>query len=188
MTIAEHPERIARLVLTPSDAFDNFLPPMFRYLQWSARIPGATFLLVQSMRQRFVRRMPNAYGWLAKHPIPDELSDAFVAPVVSDPGVRRDVTKILRAISPSYTLRAASRLGEFAGPVLIAWASEDRFFPVSHAHELAQRFANARVVLIDDSYTFVPLDQPMRLVELIADFASVGTVPSRADTSARGKA
>src|SRR4029079_3927319 len=34
LVVTRHPERIGRLVLTPCDAYENFLPPAFRYLQW----------------------------------------------------------------------------------------------------------------------------------------------------------
>ena len=50
ITAANHPERIGRLVLTNCDAFENFLPPAFRPLQWSARVPGGLTALLQGMR------------------------------------------------------------------------------------------------------------------------------------------
>src|SRR2546421_6959934 len=37
----DHPERIGRLVLTPCDAYENFLPLMFRPLQVLAHVPAA---------------------------------------------------------------------------------------------------------------------------------------------------
>src|SRR5438128_4150737 len=40
LVAAEHPERVDRLVLTTCDAYDNFPPRRFRYLQWAARVPG----------------------------------------------------------------------------------------------------------------------------------------------------
>src|SRR5262245_3324723 len=59
---ASHPERIGRLVLTNCDAFENFLPPAFRGLQWAARVPGALTAMLQGMRFAPMRRLPNAYG------------------------------------------------------------------------------------------------------------------------------
>jgi pimeloyl-ACP methyl ester carboxylesterase len=41
IAMTESPERIARVVLTPCDAFDNFLPPMFKGLQILARFQPA---------------------------------------------------------------------------------------------------------------------------------------------------
>jgi len=172
LVATNHPERLGRLVLTPCDAYKDFLPLMFRYLQVAARIPGAMTLLMQTMRPRTMRRAPIAFGWLTKGRIPDELLDRWVAPAMSDPAVRRDATKLLRGISNRYTLEAAERLASFDRPTLIAWAPEDRFFKLENAKRLAATIPNARLETINDARSFVSLDQPERLAELIGEFAS----------------
>jgi pimeloyl-ACP methyl ester carboxylesterase len=170
LVAVDHPERLARLVLTPCDAYENFLPPAFRPLQVLARIPGAVFALVQSMRLPAARRLPLAYGWLMKRG-DDALTAAWLAPARGDARIRREIAQILRGISSDYTLAAAQRFGEFSKPVLIAWAPEDRFFKLRYAERLAEAFPNARLELIEDSYSFVPIDQPERTATLIAQFA-----------------
>ena len=90
---------------------------------------------------------------------------------LSNSGVRRDLQKVMKGVKPSYTLDAARRLHEFDRPVLLAWTKEKDFFPVAHAERLAREFPNARLEWVEDSYTFVPEDQPQRLATLIADFA-----------------
>ena len=45
LVVTSQPERVGRLVLTPCDAYENFLPPMFRPLQVASRVPGATWLI-----------------------------------------------------------------------------------------------------------------------------------------------
>lgn len=172
LVAVHHPERLARLVLTPCDAYENFLPPMFRPLQALARVPGAVFLVAQSLRPRAARRLPFAFGWLSKRGIPDDLSDAWLAPALSSAAIRREIASILKGISNRYTLQAAERFGEFDKPVLIAWAPEDRFFKLRYAERLAGAFPNARLERIEDSYTFVAIDQPERTAELVASFAS----------------
>jgi pimeloyl-ACP methyl ester carboxylesterase len=168
--VTRRPERIGRLVLTPSDAFDNFPPKLFHYLLWAARVPGALGVLLQSLRIRALRRTPIAFGWLAKHGIDPDLVDAWVRPVLRDAGVRRDLAKALRGVDPRYTLEAASALARFRKPALLAWAPEDRLFPFAHARRLADILPDARVAELPDAYTFVPLDQPRRLAELISGF------------------
>jgi pimeloyl-ACP methyl ester carboxylesterase len=172
LVVAEHPERVSRLVLTSCDAYENFLPPFFRYLQWNAYLPGGTFLLAQTLRLRPLRRLPIAFGWLAKRAIEREAMDSYCQPAAGDASIRRDLGKVLRGISPRYTLAAAERFAGFRQPVLIAWAADDRFFPVAHAERLARTFPRARLELIADSYTFVSEDQPQRLAELIGAFAA----------------
>jgi pimeloyl-ACP methyl ester carboxylesterase len=172
LVAVNHPERVGKLVLTPCDAYENFLPPMFIPLQVLAHIPGAVFAVGQSLRPRIARGLPFAYGWLSKRPIPDDLSDAWMAPLLSNRDIRREVAAILKGISKRYTLDAAKRFGEFSKPVLIAWAPEDRFFKLRYAEQMQKAFPNARLERIEDSLTFVSLDQPERTAELIAAFAS----------------
>ena len=175
IAITESPERIGRVVLTPCDAFDNFLPPMFKGLQILARVQPLLTAFVQPLRLRALRRLPLAFGWLTKRPNSDpEVEDAWVRAFFTRKETRRDVTRILRAIDSKYTEDAAKKLPSFDKPVLIAWATEDKVFPLEHAHKLADLLPNARVEEIADSYSFVPEDQPERLAELIRDFAGAG--------------
>jgi pimeloyl-ACP methyl ester carboxylesterase len=171
LVATRHPDRLARLVLTPCDAYENFLPPAFKYLQVSARIPGAMTLVAQTMRLKASRRMPIAYGWLTKRPVDDAVMDAWVEPILTDRGVRRDGGKLLRGISKRYTLEAAEQLRQFEKPVLLAWAPEDRFFKWRYAERLAEAIPNSRLERIEDSYSFVSEDQPERTAELIGEFA-----------------
>ncbi len=170
LVMTEHPERIGRVVLTSCDAFDNFLPAMFRPLQLAAHVPPLLTAVLQLFRLRAVRRLPLGYGWLARYPIDPEIEDGYAGPVLADRGVRRDCFKVLRDISPRYTLRAAEKLRDFDRPVLLAWAADDRFFPVEHAERLAAALPQARLELVADSYTFVSEDQPEMLVKLMSDF------------------
>jgi pimeloyl-ACP methyl ester carboxylesterase len=170
LVAVHHPQRLARLVLTPCDAYENFLPPAFRPLQMLARVPGAVFLISQSMRPRAARRLPIAYGWVTNR-ADDALTSSWLQPALSSGDIRREIAAVLTGISSTYTLEAAQRFGEFTKPVLIAWAPEDRFFKLRFGERLARDFPNARLELIEDSYTFVPIDQPARTAELIAAFA-----------------
>jgi pimeloyl-ACP methyl ester carboxylesterase len=171
ITAANHPERIGRLVLTNCDAFENFLPPAFRPLQWAARVPGGLNGLMQGMRLRPLRKLPIAYGWLIKRDFDAAPTREWVDPFLADGEVRRDTVKVLRGIDPKHTLEAAEKLGDFERPALLAWAVEDRFFKLSYAERLAEAIRGATLERIDDSYTFVSEDQPQRLAELIETFA-----------------
>ena len=50
------------------------------------------------------------------------------------------------------------------------WATEDRFFKLAHAQRLAAIVPDSRIVEVAGAGTFVPLDQPRRVAELIAEF------------------
>ena len=171
ITAANHPERIGRLILTNCDAFENFLPPAFRGLQWAARVPPVLNGIMQGMRLERMRRLPNAYGWLIKHDFDDAPTRDWVKPFLTDRAIRRDTAKVLRGIDPRYTIEAAEKLRSFDRPALLAWAVEDRFFKMPFAERLAATIKDATLERIEDSYTFVSEDQPDRLAEVIARFA-----------------
>jgi pimeloyl-ACP methyl ester carboxylesterase len=56
--------------------------------------------------------------------------------------------------------------------VLLAWALDDKLFPLMHAQRLAGLLPDARVETIERSRTFSMIDQPERLATLIGDFVS----------------
>lgn len=171
LVMATSPTRVGRVVLTSCDAFDNFLPPMFKYLQLMAHLPGSAYMVGQTMRLSPVRRLPMAFGRLTKRPIDDGTMNSYLSPLLSNAAVRRDLTKVLKSISSKYTEDAAIKLANFDHPVLVAWAKEDRIFPFEHGERLASILPNAQLKPVSNSYSFVPEDQPRELAKLIADFA-----------------
>lgn len=177
---ANHPDRIARLILTPCDMYKDFLPLMFRPLQWLARVPGALTAAVQPMRITALHNTPLGFGMLTKHGIDRERTRAWMRPGQSDKAIRRDVAKVLRGIHTRHTLAAAERLRSFERPTLIAWADDDRVFKLANAKRLAESMPDARLTTIPDSRTFVSIDQPARTAELIGEFARGGvSAPAR---------
>jgi len=170
LLVTEHPERVGGMVLTPCDAFEHFFPPAFRPMQWLAKIPGGLGVALQPVRIKAVRESPIGFGWLSKRGIPDVAVNAALANYFGNRAVRKDMEKFVRQVSNKDTLAAAERLRDFDRPVLLAWAREDKFFKVKLAERLLERLPNGRLELIDDSYTFVPIDQPKRLAGLIREF------------------
>lgn len=168
----DHPERLGALVLTNCDAFDNFPPSFFKVLKPIARIPGGLGAVLAPMRLAIVRRSPLAYGLLTHRDI-DHLVREWVRPVTAEPGVLDDLRRFTIGLDPAITLDAAERLGGFDRPVLLAWALDDRMFPLRDAHRLADLLADARVETIAGSRALTMLDQPDHLAALIGDFARV---------------
>jgi pimeloyl-ACP methyl ester carboxylesterase len=176
LTAAARPELVGRLVFTNCDAFESFPPRAFKPLVTGlGRIPGAVVGLAALAKIGPVRRGSMAMASLTVDPVPDELLRAWVAPL-RDAGVRRDLVKVLRGIDPRHTLDAAERLRTFERPVLLAWGMRDKFFPLEHGERLQALFPNARLEKIENARTFVQLDAPDRLAELVGGFvATPGT-------------
>ncbi len=87
LTAGCYPERIARLVLTPCEAFENFPPGLpGRTAEVGIKMPGGTFLLAQTLRVHALRRLPFTFGWMAKRPIPHEIFDVWLRPLQTQRG------------------------------------------------------------------------------------------------------
>jgi pimeloyl-ACP methyl ester carboxylesterase len=143
---------------------------LFKALPPLAALPGAVTALVQPFRIGALGR--RAFRPFTRERQPDELIASWLAPAIADRGVRRDMKKVTVGMNKRHTLEAARLLGDSGLPLLLAWAPEDKLFPLKYAERLAADSGNARIVEIADATTFVPLDQPLRLAEEIAGFVS----------------
>lgn len=170
--VTRHPERIGRLVLTNCDTHENFPPGIFKAMPPLAKLPGGMLALSAPFRIGAVARA--AFKPFARSRIPAELIASWMEPAMREPGVMHDLKKATAGMNKRYTLEAAEKLRGSQLPILLAWAPGDKYFPLSYAHRLASEAGNARLVEIPDAKTFVALDQPQRLAEEIAGFASAG--------------
>jgi pimeloyl-ACP methyl ester carboxylesterase len=168
--VTRRPERIGRLVLTNCDTHENFPPGIFKTMPPLAKLPGGMALLAAPFRIPAIARA--AFKPFTKTPIPPELIASWMQPGLHDPAVKRDVKKVTTGMNKRYTLEAAQKLRSSELSILLTWAPGDRLFPLKYAERLAGEVANARIVQIPDSSTFVPLDQPQRLADEIASFVA----------------
>jgi pimeloyl-ACP methyl ester carboxylesterase len=180
LLMCEGAERVARVVLASCDAFDNFPPGLTgKTLVLAGKLPPPLFgLFMQQMRLRMVRRLPIAFGWLTKRG--DAATARWMKPVMTQPRIRRDAVRTLRAAAadPTFLLRAAEGLPSFKEPALVVWASEDRVMPPEHGRRLAGSLPQGRLADVNDSYTLIPLDQPARLAQLIREFTHASVAAS----------
>lgn len=174
LLLADGCDRVGRAVLTPCDSFDNFLPPAIRFLQYVPRVPGLLAVGAQLLRPRPVQKL--TYKTLAKHPIASETMSAWLRPFVTEPAIRADLGRFLRAIDNADTCAAAQRLTTITTPVLLLWPRKAPYFPYAHAQRWAQILPNSRLVEVPDSYTYVSRDQPDFLAREIAGFVSAPSV------------
>ena len=165
--IGRGPERIGRLVLTSCDAFDRYPPPAVAYLKPTARVPGGLWLLGKAVRWKPVQRLPIAYGWATHEPIEPRIMESYTRGVRTNPGVRADLGRVLKQARKSDMEAASRSVVNFNRPALVAWAADDRFFPVEHGRALADLLPQGRFELVENSRTFIPEDQPGELVRLI---------------------
>jgi pimeloyl-ACP methyl ester carboxylesterase len=173
-------ERLARLVLVACEAFDNYPPGLpGKTVGLAARVPGGLNALAQPLRLRVLRRLPVALGWMRKRPIPHEITDAWLDPLLNQRQIRRDLIKYAGSARKRMLIEATERLRAFDRPALVVWASEDRVIPREHGRRLAELLSQGRLVEISDSYSLIPEDQPRQLAAAIRAFVrETPSVPS----------
>jgi pimeloyl-ACP methyl ester carboxylesterase len=91
---------------------------------------------------------------------------------VENAAIRRDLVKFaVGAPSRRRLLELSDTLARFDRPVLVVWAREDRMMPLEHADRLVDLFPDASKVVVDDSWTLIPEDQPETMADLVRGFA-----------------
>jgi pimeloyl-ACP methyl ester carboxylesterase len=165
-------DRAKNIILVSCDAFDNFPPGLTgKTLVLTGKLSPTLFgLFMRQMRLRLVRRLPLAFGWLTKRG--DAATARWMKPIFRQRAICRDTVRMLRAAAADkrVLLDAAERLPAYDRPALVVWASEDRVMPRDHGRRLAKLLPRGRLIEIADSYTLIPLDQPVELARAIREF------------------
>jgi pimeloyl-ACP methyl ester carboxylesterase len=167
--VTEHPERIGRVVLTPGDAFTNFLPWVIKPVRPLAWVPPVFDAILSTFKTRVGQ-------WLllvsiAKNFPEKEILEGYFGPPLRNADVRRDLRGIVKAAKPSYTLRAARKLRDLKIPALVVWQrAPSAVFPKFHGRRLARVIPDARYEEVRGTLAFIPEDRPERLAELVGEF------------------
>jgi len=151
--------RVGAAVLTNCDALAAFPPRAFVPLFRALRHPGLVACLALGLRSAALRHGPLAYGPLASGPLDRGLTRDWVRPLASQ-AIRRDLATFARGVRPGLLLDAASRFGQFTGPVRIVWGQADPFFRAELGRQLSEAFPNASLTAVPAGRTFLPLDHP----------------------------
>jgi len=164
------PQRLGALVLTSCDAFEHFPPPILKPFIAAARSRPAFLAAVQPLRTRLVRQRANGPR---AHADIDQLAADWLKPLLGDPKIRADLRRFTASLNRRSTVEAGQRLPEFTKPALIAWSSDDEFFPLEDGDRLAAALPDSRLQVIQHAKTFSMIDQPDALAELICELAAV---------------
>jgi pimeloyl-ACP methyl ester carboxylesterase len=172
LVVANDKRRLGRLVLTNCDSFHHFPPRSLRPAVGLLKLPGAVASLGQLGRLRPIRSTFSLMK-LTTQPIPDELVRSWLEPL-RDRAVRADLERFVRAMPATDMVGAGELLRGLNRPALIAWGAEDPYFPYADAERLAATLPDARLHRLEGASTFVQLDAPERLAELIGELGAVG--------------
>lgn len=164
-------DRVARLVICPCEAFDNFPPGLpGKVAALAARSDVTLRLALRTLIIGWLRRQRPIFGMMAKQPVSQHIMDAWLAHAVADRRIRRDVTKYCRTrFDRDDLIRATNRLAEFSGPALVLW-TDNPAMPAAHGNQLAALMPKGQLRHVDDAYVLVMLDQPEQTAAHIGAF------------------
>jgi pimeloyl-ACP methyl ester carboxylesterase len=162
-------DRVSRLGFTNCDSFEHFPPKSFAPLVRLCALNQAAGAIV-------LKGLTTGPGLkvfssaVTQNGIDAARRPALFGGFLTSASVRREAARFTADLKPSYTLAAVNALKRCDKPVLMAWGTNDKLFPLSHAHRLAETFPDAVVRTINDSSTYVMLDRPDETTEVIRQF------------------
>ena len=175
-------ERVGRLIILPSEAWENYPPGLpGRMAGLAVKLPGGIALALRQMRMRRLRASPLLFGWMAKRPIAQDIIEGWTAPGLASPRIREDLRRYGRTPMKELPLaEATDALARFGRPALVIWGREDKVMPPAHGRRLAELMPDARHVELDDTYVLVSLDQPRTLAAHMRAFLAETSVVAAA--------
>jgi pimeloyl-ACP methyl ester carboxylesterase len=169
LAIRDNAQRVAGLVLTNCDAFEQFPPRFFVPLFMLARSRTAVWAIAQQTRLRVVRHSPLGFGPLLNHPLSTSLTRGWIQPLVDSAAIRRDATRFARGMQRTELMDAGTWLARFEGPVRLVWGTRDKHFTIELGRRLAAAFPHAQLDEVAGATTFVSIDRPDAVVSAVQD-------------------
>ncbi|UNT00583.1 alpha/beta hydrolase [Streptomyces tubbatahanensis] len=164
--------RVARQVILPCEAFENFPPGLpGKMVTLVARVPGGLRFAARQLRVGALRRLPMLFGQMARRPLPDGLVRGWTEPLLREPGVRRDLLAYCRgAMDREELVRDTEALRGFTGEALVLWSPDNRVMPPEHGRRLARLLPAGQYAEVPGARVLSMLDEPESVAREVGRF------------------
>ena len=167
---ALNPGRVRSLVLTNCDTQSNWPPDAFKPFLGQAAAGNLSAVLRAMLSDKAVYRSPQALGPAYENPgsVSDEDIETYLNPLVRTGKRLDDLQRFLAAFDNIHTMRIEGKLRALPAPALIAWGTDDIYFPVKWAYWLAGTLPHARMpVELEGARLFFPEERPGEFNQLL---------------------
>ncbi len=176
--VANHPERVAGLVLVASVAYDNWPIPLAAQIMRLARTPGADVLAYAlDLPRRVAANGLIGFGRAVYDAdvLDPDIVDEYLRPLLTTEG-RERARRFLLAGDDRVTLECLPGLRAYTGPAAVVWGADDAFLSPSWGARLVDDLAGAsELTLVPFCGHLVPEEAPDAVV------GAVRSVVARAD-------
>jgi pimeloyl-ACP methyl ester carboxylesterase len=155
----QKPERVARLALVASIAFNRWAPR-------DVRLARATLALTRHLPPAWLLSMVRA-ELERGHADPQRAThsiDRYARPFATEAG-RDALVRHIAALDPRESGALGARLGELEMPAAVIWGAQDPFLPLSLGQRLASAIPGATLDVIADARHFLPEDAPRQVAD-----------------------
>jgi pimeloyl-ACP methyl ester carboxylesterase len=165
--VANHPERVAGLVLVASAAYDNWPIPLAAQIMRLARTPGADVLAYAlDLPRRVAANGLIGFGRAVYDAgvLDPDIVDEYLRPLLTAEG-RERARRFLLAGDDRVTLECIPGLRAYTGPAAVVWGADDAFLSPSWGTRLVDDLAGAEdLTLVPFCGHLVPEEAPDAVV------------------------
>jgi len=158
-----HPERVARLVLTNVVAYDSWPIDDMIALgnpNWRSKSP-------EEVADFLASGLPD--GIFNKHRLTPEFRAGIVAPYSDEEG-KISIIRNASALNTNHTTMLVERHGEICAPTLCLWGVHDPWQTIRDGERLSREIPDARLVRVENASHWIPHDTPEAFADEIRNF------------------
>ena len=159
-----HPEKVRRLVLIDTIAYDSWPVPDIDRLkdaQWD------DLLRSRDLRSGFRRALEA--GLFNKSLVTDELLEGYVGPFLGQEG-RAAYLRCARTLKTNHLSDYSQEIEALSNPTLVLWGQHDQYQELRFGERLSNALANHQLEVCPNGSHFLPEDQPSWVAERIRSF------------------
>jgi pimeloyl-ACP methyl ester carboxylesterase len=165
--VANHPERVAGLVLVASVAYDSWPVPLAAQVMRLARTPGLDVLAYALDLPRRVAASPVGFGRAVYGAVDPDIVEEYLRPLLTTEG-RERARRFLLAGDDRVTLECVPGLRAYDGPAAVVWGADDAFLSPSWGTRLVADLSGApALTLVPFCGHLVPEEAPDVVAEAI---------------------
>jgi pimeloyl-ACP methyl ester carboxylesterase len=141
---AMHPHRLRSLTLTNCDTHDNWPPEAFQPFVAMVAAGGLGDTLQAMRANKAVFREALAPAYERPQDISDEIIETYIGPFLDSPKRLKELERFVNAFDCRHTLAIEDGLRQLQTPTLIAWGTDDAYFPLEWSRWLQQTIPGTR--------------------------------------------